>query len=287
MNVPWVHDGVLFLSRDKNYTFKEFAVHVVAIYGWKAETEELAQLISETLGNTVFDAQQRLAAGSPSVLVKYGSYKDARELEKRLNQNGIPTLVVDAEEVQQRTGQLIVEHFEFRESSLYIETINRRKGEISFRDIDLLLPVTGTTVHSETKTYTERKFSIGKTLLTGGIPMSKKVEHQQNVETVKRSKTLFVYIKRLREPAVFRQNKLNFEDLGEAMKISREQNFFYLMSELHRLSPGVVYDDRLQRRIGQVRLLGPTLNPETNLDLAVEILARSLRAARKGGKAFG
>jgi len=57
-------------------------------------------------------------------------------------------------------------------------------------------------------------------------------------------------------------------------------NFAYLASELRRHSPQAVYDDRLLNRVGQVRLLGPVQNPETNLDLAAEILAQSLRSRR-------
>ena len=61
------------------------------------------------------------------------------------------------------------------------------------------------------------------------------------------------------------------------MKLTRELNFAYLISELRRFCPGAKYDDRLLNRVGQVRLLGPTLNPETNLDLAIDILAASRR----------
>jgi hypothetical protein len=59
-----------------------------------------------------------------------------------------------------------------------------------------------------------------------------------------------------------------------------------LISELRRLSPRASYDDRLLKRVGLARLLGPALDPETNLDLAAEILARSLRPSPKRNNAF-
>jgi hypothetical protein len=71
-----------------------------------------------------------------------------------------------------------------------------------------------------------------------------------------------------------------YDGFGAAMKLSRELNFAYLKSELRRLCPEAVYDDRLLNRLGQVRLLGPALNPESSLDLAFEILARSLQRRR-------
>jgi hypothetical protein len=78
-------------------------------------------------------------------------------------------------------------------------------------------------------------------------------------------------------PVIFSQTGLSYDGLGTAMKLSRELNFAHLKSELRRLCLSAVYDDRLLNRLGQVRLLGPALNPEKNLDLAFHILSRSLR----------
>jgi hypothetical protein len=61
------------------------------------------------------------------------------------------------------------------------------------------------------------------------------------------------------------------------MQFTRDLNFAQLKKELRRLAPQAVYDDRLLKRAALIRLLGPTLSPETDLDLAFEVLARSLR----------
>ncbi|MCJ7547037.1 MAG: hypothetical protein MUP30_09505 [Deltaproteobacteria bacterium] len=94
--------------------------------------------------------------------------------------------------------------------------------------------------------------------------------------TEERSKVLYIYAGS-RLPVIFSQNGMIYDGLGAAMQLTRELNFTYLIRELRRLSPGAAYDDRLRNRAGLVRLLGPALDPETNLDLAVEILARALR----------
>jgi len=96
------------------------------------------------------------------------------------------------------------------------------------------------------------------------------------VTTEKRENILYLYAGE-RSPVVFSQSGMSYEGFGAAMKLTRELNFTFLKSELRRLSPTAGFDDRLLNRLGQVRLLGPTLNPETNLDLAFEILARNLR----------
>jgi hypothetical protein len=256
-------------------------MHVVVIHGWKEETAELVQAISSALGITVFEARQRMIGGGPAVLASFADPQQALALSKKLNQNGIATLVVDAAEVRSRAGHFIVRRFELNESSLHIETSDWQRAEIPYGEIDLLLPGTSIVGYSEKKTITERKLSVGKTLLAGGIPMSKKVEHQEEVTTEERSKVLYLYAGN-RLPIVFSQNGMTYDGLGAAMKLSRELNFTYLISELRRRNPRAVYDDRLRNRVGLVRLLGPAQSPENNLDLAVEILARSLRHERPG-----
>jgi hypothetical protein len=261
-------------------------VHVVVIHGWKEETTELAQAISSALGITAFEARQRMIGGGPTVVASFADPQQALVLMKKLNQSGIATLAVDATAARGRAGYFIVRRFELNESSLCIETADRQRAEIPYGEIDVLLPATSIVEYSETKTVTERKFSLGKTILAGGIPLSKKVEYQKEVATEKRGKVLYLYAGRQQQPVVFSQDGMTYDGLGAAIKLSRELNFTYLISELRRLSPGAAYDDRLLKRVGLARLLGPALDPETNLDLAAEILARSLRPSPTRNNAF-
>jgi hypothetical protein len=156
-----------------------------------------------------------------------------------------------------------------------------QRAEIAYGEIDLLLPATSIVRSAEKKTVTERKLSVGKTILAGGIPLSKKVKHEEAVTTEERSKVLYLYAGN-RLPIIFSQDGMIYDGLGAAMKLSRELNFTHMISELRRLSPRAVYNDCLRNRIGLVRLPGPALDLETNLDLAIEILARSLRQGRSG-----
>jgi hypothetical protein len=269
-----------------NVVFAEVSMHVVVIYNWKEQTEELVQAISIALGITVFEVNQRMIGGSPVVLACFADPQQAWVLVEKLKNNDIVTLVVDVPEVRSRTGQIIVRRFELNESSLRIETGDGKGGNIPYGEIDLLLPATSSVKSSDTKTVSERKLSIGKTLIAGGIPMTKKVEHQEDVESIKHHKVLYLFVKRRKQPVVFSQNGMTYDGLGTAMQISGALNFSYLVNELHRLCPRAAYDDRLTKRFGQARLLGPTLNPDTHLDLAVEILARSLRQSPGSDNTF-
>lgn len=254
-------------------------MHLVVIHRWLEVTAERAQALAAALEVTAFDARQRLIGGGPAVVASFADPHQARALAEKLQKSGFAGFVLDSSAVRSGAGCFIVRRFELREGALRIEAADGRRGEIAYGEIDLLLQCTCIAGHTESRTMTERKFSMGRTLLAGGVPLAKKVKRQEEVTTEEREEAIYLFAGR-RPPVVFPQNGLVYDGLGATMKLSRELNFAYLKSELRRLSPDAVHDERLLKRPGQVGLLGPTLNPETNLDLAVRILARSLRRAR-------
>ena len=254
-------------------------MHVVVINSWKEATPELAQEIAGALGMTAFDVQQRMVCGTPTVLASFADSQQAKKYVIKLNQIGIATMLIETEEVRHESDGILVRHFQLNESSLHIETGDGRSADIPYEKVDVLLPARSTLTYSEMITTTKNKLSLGQTILTG-IPISKKVEKEQEITSETSKKVLYLFVSRGQKPLIFSQEGMTYTGLGDNMKLSRGQNFNFLLNELHRLCPGAAYDDRLLQRIGQVRLLGSTLNPETHLNLAVEILVNSLRRSR-------
>jgi hypothetical protein len=121
-----------------------------------------------------------------------------------------------------------------------------------------------------------RKFSLGKTLLAGGLPMTKQIKTEKIVTVEERDESLWLYTHD-RALFIFDRPVMNFDGLGEAMQFTRDLNFAHLKNELKRLAPRAHFDDRLLKRAAMIRLIGPALNPEVDHDLAFEILSRSMR----------
>lgn len=252
---------------------------VVAIYGWQEETPELAQVLAGTLGIMAFEARQRLIGGGPSVVASFADHLQARELAAKVSRGGIKALIVDATAVRMRSGFFIVRRFKFEDRMLKIETHNGQQEMLPYSEMELLITGTSVLGYSETKTIVEKKFSMGKTLLAGGIPMTKKVERQEEVSSVESEQILYLYAHD-RPTAIFCLNGMNYEGLGAEMKLSRKLNFSHIISELRLHASGAAFDDRLLNRVNQVRLLGPAQGREASLDLAAEILVRCLQARR-------
>lgn len=253
---------------------------VVAIYGWWEETAEMAQALAGALGIMVFEARQRLIGGGPSVVASFADQQKARELGDKLNRSGIKAMIVDATKVRQRDCFVIVRRFEFAERGLKIETHTGQQETIPYPEMELLITGTSVVGYNETKTVVEKKFSLGKTLLSGGIPMTKKVERQEEVSSEESEQVLYLYSHN-RPAAIFSLNSLSYDGFGTEMKLSRNLNFAHLISQLRRHALGAAFDDRLLSRINQTRLLGSAQGREASLDLAAEILARSMLASHE------
>jgi len=185
-------------------------------------------------------------------------------------------VLIDTELLRTKDKPFMVRQFTLHDGTLQLETAAGQSEKLQYKEISLLLAATAVVGQTEsTATVTERKFSLGKTMLAGGIPMTKKVKQTMTLQSEERDEVLCLFAIGHR-PVLFRREAMNYAGLGEAMQLSRELNFNYLKSELRRRAPQAVFDDRLLKKAGQVRLLGSSLDPDTHLDLAFEILARTL-----------
>jgi len=257
-------------------------MHIVAVYGWQKEEEAVARMIAEALGILVYEARQRIAGGGPAVLASFADPLQAEALAARLSSAGVPALVIDSEGVRKQILPCAVRRFVLEKQELRLETMTGEVCAVDYRTIDLLLVATSSAQTQTTATVTERQFSLGKTLLSGGVPMSKKVTREEIVTSLEFDETLWLYAQG-RGPIIFSRSALNYDGFGAAMQLSRDLNFVQLRNELQRLAPQAGYDERLLKRASLLRLLGPTLRAESDLDLAFAILSCALRAKSTGG----
>ncbi|PLY03242.1 MAG: hypothetical protein C0623_01950 [Desulfuromonas sp.] len=251
-------------------------MQIIAIHHWP-EGQDFIQKIAENLDLLVFEAQQRMAGGGPVIIASFADAAVAEAAKNRLEEIGTPCLLIDTTELQEKSEPVMVRHFRLADTMLEIETASGQEINIPYSSMTHLLSATTViTPEEQGTTETRRKFSLGKTMLAGGVPMSKKVAQQTVGKQEQRDEILCLYAG-VSSPFYFMRNRLNYSGLGDAMKITGELNFNFLKAELARLAPQALADDRLRNRSGLVRLLGTSFDPDTHLDLAFEVLVRSLQ----------
>jgi hypothetical protein len=251
-------------------------MHVLVIHQYPVNDPLVEKTVAEALGMLVFDVRQRIGGGGPVVIGTFAEQTLAETRARSLEQKGIPTFLIDTDLLRAAPAPLRVRQFALDSMSLQIETLGGQPELIPYKEVSLLISAIGVIGRSElTDTVTERKFSVGKTLLAGGIPMTKKVKHEGKTQSEERDEVLFLVTSGGLE-VIFSCSALNYAGLGSGMQMSRTLNFAHLKAELLRLAPQAVVDGRLLKRAGLARLLGPSFDPDIHLNLACAILARSL-----------
>jgi hypothetical protein len=253
-------------------------MHVVAIHGINKDRETLAGVLAAVLKVTMYEALTRLRTpgNGPLIVAVLADEERAGQLVQQLHSAGFKAVGLTAGEIDAAAFAWIVRRFSLGERELHVETEKGDTLDISFQDIDLVLCGIRISRSTTTKTVKERSVDLGRAVLSGGVMMTKTTKTTQDVATEVRERFVNLYTGDA-PVIVFRENALDYNSLGPARKLSRSENFTYLVAELRRYCPGVRYDERLMNRAAQAALLGPLLNPAEHLFVATALLAKVLR----------
>lgn len=128
--------------------------------------------------------------------------------------------------------------------------IDQHGREFSLVLSDLLGVVRAVELQAETRTVAtkERKFAMGRALLTGGVMLNKQVERVTTESSTERQDVAYVFGRAQTEPLLLKEHLLNFEGLGEARAATAHASFESLLARLRNGAPQAVYDDRLMAR---------------------------------------
>ena len=247
---------------------------MVAIHKLPEFTDNLAKALAGALGNTVYEAALRLRASKegPLVVGVFEGQEQAEELREKLQAESFYAILLAQDDVE---TPRVVRIPAFSEQGLRLEPRQGKGAVIPYDNIRLILRATSFSSTTETETVKERKISIGAAVLSGGLKVSKTTETTRE-KTVETRENFFHLYDTSPHVYVFPESELIFEGLGSEIKPTRMENFNYLIEELMRLCPGLLFDDRLKTLLAQTQLLGPKLSPDKHLPLALSLLAKSL-----------
>ncbi len=257
--------------------------YIVGFRNLIGDEETMAPKMAEILGMSLYDARLRLRAadGGPAVAALFHELEGARACSRALGNAGFQAVVLTPEMIETEADRFLVRSFSLGVGGLGAISRQGETLEIPFPSVDLILRGTQIMRQTETETVREKKFSLGRAVISGGLVMTKKTTTTHETSTESRENFLHLYAGSL-PPVVFRESAVLYDSLGADMQPSRQLNFNFLLQRLKTKCPDAVFDDRLMNRLGQSRVLGSSLPPESHLDIAVSLLAAALRRPAPG-----
>jgi hypothetical protein len=255
-------------------------MYVIAIHYAPGAGEAMIGPLAEALGKTPFEVRARTSdpEGGPAIVARYGEIEQAWACLGRLRANGISPILMMPEDVETDAQRFLVRSFQLGARGITAVSRRGESAEIAYGEIDLILRGARFEERTEVKTTERRELSIGRTLLTGGLILTKNVRKVEQVKAADREELCQLYVEG-RTPLVFRSSGLDYRALGSALQPSVQANFTRLVAELRRALPQARYDERLANSQARARILGPGLN-DSHIDIVISLLARVLRGAR-------
>ena len=245
--------------------------------------EALTAPLAEALDLTPYEARARLSdpEGGPAVVARYGEIEPAWACAGRLRANGISPILLTREEVETDARRFLVRSFELGERGIAATSRRGESVEVPYREIALLLRGVRIDETSSLKTTEQRKFSLGRALMTQGLMLTKTERKVERVTSSAREEFLHLYPAGAegRPPLILRAGALDYRSFGADLQPSVQANFTRLIAELRRRIPGARFDERLANAQGRARILGPGLRDD-QLDIAISLLARVLLKPR-------
>jgi hypothetical protein len=117
--------------------------------------------------------------------------------------------------------------------------------EVPYHAISALLRGLHVSREQGVRTETERKFSLGKALITQGLSMTTTTKKEVKFEQESADQFLFVYGGM--QPVAVYETEMAFTCLGPDVRPSRVENLNFVASRLRAKAPGAYFDDRLLR----------------------------------------
>ena len=252
-------------------------MQVLAIYNLRGNEALLARELAAVLQRTVYEASSRVRApgGGPSVIARYADPRAAGDAAALLRTRGFDTLLLGEDEIEDDARRFVVRGFELGAEELTVES-NGARLAVRYQDVELLVRGIRFGLHEPAAPPPTRKLSLMRAALSGGLMLTKPVRPPRQPPVEEREGFLHLYARGM-PPLAWREGRLNYRSLGKALLHSRHANFAQVVAELRQRCPAAAYDERLATRAGQAQLLGPTLDADDHLDVAISVLAAALR----------
>ena len=211
---------------------------------------ELIEKVAAIVNRDTHDTRLLLAGQIPRIIARCQSTQMAQAMAQRLTDLGLLAIVCKDSELHAPLQSFIAHTMEFNEGEILFWDKAGQERRIEAKDVFLILKGRKHTYIGEEKTKTKVKFSLPATLLTGGIPIWRRVKEQITDTSLRSEYFIRLYDRGSSETSVeILQDRIEYSFLGTEMDFSSLVNFNALTAKLREVSPQAIFDDRLTKSL--------------------------------------
>ena len=193
-------------------------MHIVAVTQWGTPLEEELPALAARLGMLAYDLRQRLAGGIPAVFATVGDGMVADGHMQFLRSRGAWCSHVRRRRGPTTEDQLVPCDFELSAAAVRGSFTQSRRFELPYAEIFALVHAASVTSDEHTVTTQEKKISLGRAVLSGGMMFRKKVERIDKKVTAEQQQNPLHVLPRATYTYVWKELTLRYEGLGDDRK---------------------------------------------------------------------
>jgi hypothetical protein len=225
---------------------------VVAITRWGAggsiDIEPEAAALARDLGVTPYEARLLASAPAPAVLLETRDVSAARTLLGALRARGHGAVACDGATVSGSEALAAPKQIAFGPEALIGQVPGAGELCFPYADVLALLPALHVREDESTSVHQEKKLSLTRAALTGGLVRNKTTTVTERATSQERERVLYVMSKRGSGHLLLRETRLRYAGLGPRLGKSSAENFATVISLLREHASAAYYDDRLLRQ---------------------------------------
>ncbi len=217
--------------------------YLVAILALATPVDVEAKALAADLGTTPYEERLRLTPGMPAVVLSTTDGDAARTLLAKLRARGHRAHACSAAAVVPAASMVSLRNFQ-----LDADGLEAGGAQLPWSEVAALVRARTVRTSETTTTVKEKKFDLGRAVLTGGM-MIRKV-HTRDVVTRNEDfeQVLYVFRSDGDTPWLLREHATNYAALGAALAPSSSQNFATAIARFREHAPHARFDDSLLRR---------------------------------------
>jgi hypothetical protein len=263
-------------------------VDIVALMALATSVEDEAPRLAADLGSTTYETALLLRAPSPVPLLRTDDRARALDLLAKLRARGHHVVACDVAAVASSEAMIHVRSFRIDPDALSAVSTKGEPQRVEWADIVALVRAMHRTRTEQVEKTAERKFSLGRAAMSGGVLMTKTVTKSTTHTNEEREQVLYVF-RNGGVPLLVNQSRTRYEGLGAELRPSQIENFTTVVRVLRESAPRAPYDERLLApRPGLDRVRAGASGATSSSSDAIDVLAHliALASSRAGERPY-
>ncbi|MCX6566546.1 MAG: hypothetical protein NTW38_09045 [Candidatus Aminicenantes bacterium] len=220
----------------------------VAVASPKTLSEDLLKRVASLIGKEIFDTRLLFSGEIPRIVASCHDIDTAESIARGLRDAGLVAFVCKDSELRNHPASFVAHTARSGEREVIFW--DRRGGEVRFEAGDAFLIIRGRrqSITQEKTSTTKMKLNVPATVLTGGIPIMRRVTQKTTKESFQAEDFVRIYDGRFSDPRVeMFQNHVDYTFLGPELTPSTPTNFKIVVTKLREWFPLAIFDERLTR----------------------------------------